>query len=78
MTSGLNGSAARKDCAHTRIRREPIAHFTKASSRRCLVAHSPHQKIRDSGIRKLESLLSKEHRPHLQRSQNDKMGTRGL
>ena len=55
-TSGLNDFAARKDCVRTRTRREPIAHLTKASSRHCLVAHSPHQKIRDSGIRKQENL----------------------
>ncbi len=35
-----------------KTRREPIAHWTKASSRRCLVIHSRPQKIRDSRIRK--------------------------
>jgi hypothetical protein len=55
-TSGLNDSAARKDCARTRVRREPIAHLTKASSRRCLAGHLPHQKIKDSGIRNQEDL----------------------
>ena len=48
----------RKDCVRTRARREPIAHWTKASSRRCLVIHSRPQKVRDSGIRKQGDLLS--------------------
>ena len=49
---------ARKDCVYIRTRREPIAQWTKASSRRCLVIHSRPQKFRDSGIRKQEDLLS--------------------
>ncbi len=57
-TSGLNDSAARKDCARTRVRREPIAHLTKASSRRCLVVQSHPRKLRDSGISKQEYLVS--------------------
>jgi len=57
-TSGLNDSAARKDCARTRVRREPIAHWTKASSRRCLVIQSRPQKLRDNGISKQEYLVS--------------------
>ena len=49
---------ARKGCGPTRTRREPIAHWIKASSRRCLVIHSRLQKCRDSGIRKQEDLPS--------------------
>jgi hypothetical protein len=50
--------AVRKDCVRTRTRREPIAHWTKASSQHCLVIHSRPQKVRDSEIRKQEDLLS--------------------
>lgn len=56
-TSGLNDSAARKDCARTRIRREPIAHLTKASSRRCLAIQLCPQKVKNNGIRNQEDLL---------------------
>jgi hypothetical protein len=55
---GLNNSAVRKDCLRTRTRREPIAHWTKASSRPCLVIHLRPQKIRDRGIRKQEGQVS--------------------
>ena len=48
----------RKDRVPTRTRREPIAHWTKASNRRCLVVHSRLQTFRDSGFRKQEDLLS--------------------
>jgi hypothetical protein len=48
----------RKDFVHTRTRREPIAQWTKASNRRCLVIHSRPQKVRDSEIRKQMDLLS--------------------
>ena len=57
-TSGLNDSAARKDCVSTRARREPIAHWTKALNRHCPVAHSRPKKDRDKGIRRQENLLS--------------------
>ncbi len=50
--------AVRKDCVRTRARREPIAHWSKASSRRCLAVHWCPQKFRNNGIRKQESLLS--------------------
>jgi len=49
---GLNDFAVRKDCVRTRMRREPIAHWTKASSQCCLVGHSCPQKFKSSGIRK--------------------------
>ena len=55
---------ARKDWVRTRKRRKPIAQWTKALSRRCLVIHSRPQKFRDSGIRKQEDLLSNEARRH--------------
>lgn len=51
-TSDLNDCAVRKDCVCTRMRREPIALLTKASSLRCLIVPSLPQKLRDSGIRK--------------------------
>ncbi len=57
-TSSLIDFTARKDYVRTRMRREPIAHWTKASSRRCLVIHSRPQKFRDNGIRKQADLLS--------------------
>ena len=57
-TSGLNDFAARKDCVRTSNRREPIAHLSKASSRRCLVIQSRPKKDRDKGIRRQEDLLS--------------------
>jgi hypothetical protein len=57
-TCGLNDFAVRKDCVRTRTRREPIAHWIKASSRRCPVVHSRVQKFRDGGIRKQADLLS--------------------
>jgi hypothetical protein len=57
-TSGLNDSAARKDCVRTSNQREPIAHWTKASNRRCLAIHSRPRKFKDSRIRKQENLLS--------------------
>jgi hypothetical protein len=40
------------------MRREPIAQWTKASSRRCLVIHSCPQKFSGNGIRKQVDLLS--------------------
>ena len=52
VTSSLIDFTVRKDCVRTRRRREPIAHWTKASSRRCLVIHSRPQKVRDNRIRK--------------------------
>ena len=58
VTSSLIDFTARKDCVRTRQRREPIAQWTKASSRRCLVIHSRPRKFRDSGIRKQDDLLS--------------------
>ena len=58
VTSSLTDFTVRKDCVRTRQRREPIAHWTKASSRRCLVIHSHPQKVRNSGIRKQEVLLN--------------------
>lgn len=58
VTSSLIDFTVRKDCVRTRQRREPIAHWTKASSRPCLVIHSRPQKFRDSGIRKQADLLS--------------------
>ena len=68
----------RKDCVRTRTRREPIAQWTKASSRRCLVIHSRPQKVRDSGIRKQEDLLSKKaeyHRRLLPKRTHSKIST---
>ena len=41
---------ARKDCVRTSTRREPIAHWTKPSSRRCLVVQSQPQKVKSGGI----------------------------
>jgi hypothetical protein len=58
VTSSLIDFAVRKDCVRTRTRRELIAHWIKASSQRCLVIHSRHQKVRNNGIRKQENLLS--------------------
>jgi hypothetical protein len=58
VTSSLIDFTVRKDCVRTRQRREPIAHWTKASSRRCLVIHSRPQKFTDSRIRKQADLLS--------------------
>jgi hypothetical protein len=49
---------AKKDYARIRMRREPIAHWTKASSRHCLDIRSRPQKVKDSRIRKQENLLS--------------------
>jgi hypothetical protein len=58
VTLRLLDLAVRKDCVRTRTRKEPIARWTKASSRRCLVVHSRLRKFRDSVIRKQEDLLS--------------------
>ena len=48
----------RKHCVRTRARREPIARWTKPSSRHYLDVHSCLQKFRKSGTRKQEGLLS--------------------
>jgi hypothetical protein len=54
----LTDTIARRDCARISTQREPIAHWTKASSRRCLVIHARPQKFWTSGIRKPAALLS--------------------
>lgn len=55
-----NDFIEKKERVRTSPRREPIAHWTKSSSRHCLTVHSYPQKFRDSRIRKQEDLLSNE------------------